>query len=388
MIAGRGGMVLAAASAACGLLLATLAPASAHPVRRPTHHARGRHAQRAHHTGAARRPRSALIRTDPSVPESAARTQLAGLIDNVAGATAVAFDDHDSTGLGMYALKVIPASKPGTYLGVYHVALSGGGYAVRVATSKDLLHWSNPTTLALDASQPTIAALPDGGYLVAFEKVPLLQPNVSQIVLRAYASQQLLLLGVPLAQYTIPNTLSDLHEGTPSLDQVSFPGGGGLLGLPLTDLGSSTITLGLHYYDPALRADRDAIGTLQGFSSWSAAPDATLNGALSGIGGDIGGRDVVDFLGWPFTIIEAQARLTDFSSWRVYLHDDTDGTLVPLTPTTPGGSSAFGNPKLTVVTDPHGQRALAVSLIVFTQGAGTQASGATEAGPLVYYAEF
>ncbi|HEX4110303.1 MAG TPA: hypothetical protein VHX88_19390 [Solirubrobacteraceae bacterium] len=321
------------------------------------------------------------------VSESAARSQLASLIDDVPAAS-TDFDDLDSTGLGVDAIKVIPSDTPGTYLGVYHVENPDGEYDVRVATSTNLLNWADPTRLAANASQATIAALPNGAYLVAYEKTRLLNPNVSHIVLRVYADQQLLLLGIPAGEYSVPNTLSAEHEGTPSINSVAFGPTSPLLGgLPLADLGPSSITVGFHYDVASLGVDREAQGTLTDFDSWSAAPYAPLNDAFGSARGNVGGRDELSFLGWPFTVVEAQSVKNDFASWRVYLYDDTGGSVTPLTPHTPGGSVAFGNPKVTVLTDPAGQRALVVSLFVFSQGAGVQASGATEAGSLVYYRE-
>jgi hypothetical protein len=99
--------------------------------------------------------------------------------------------------------------------------------------------------------------------------------------------------------------------------------------------------------------------------------------------GSIGGRDYVTFDGYPFTVIEAQSTPGSFASWRVYLWDQTAQLLTPLAPNTPGHSTAFGNPKVSIVTDPSGRRALVSSLFVFSEGAGPG-----EAGPLVYYNEF
>ena len=68
----------------------------------------------------------------------------------------------------------------------------------------------------------------------------------------------------------------------------------------------------------------------------------------------------------------------DWSSWKVYLVDETRAT--PLAFATDGGSHAFANPSAEVV-DLHGQPTLVVSLFVPQEGA---APG--EAGSLVYYA--
>jgi hypothetical protein len=315
--------------------------------------------------------------------EAAARDRLAALIDDVSGATGAVFDVHDSTGLGTDTIKVIPGAEPGTYLAVYHVDLGGQRFAVRVASSSDLVHWKMGATLARSASQPTIATLPGGGFLVAWEQGRWLRHGVSHLVLAAYANETLLLAGIPAAWRSLPNTLSAQHEGTPSIDSLQMSGDP-LLPVAPGALLSSRIRVGLHYYLPGPGVDRNAAGTLTNFRTWSAQPDPAINDAFGpAIAGNIGGRDHVEFDGHPFTIVEAQSRHGDFGSFRVYLLDDSDDTLLALHPRTPGGSVAFGNPKVTVLDDPAGHRALLVSLFVFSQGAGPQ-----ESGPLVYWSEF
>jgi hypothetical protein len=119
---------------------------------------------------------------------------------------------------------------------------------------------------------------------------------------------------------------------------------------------------------------------LTNFSSWRSTPNDLLNNAFgSSIAGNIGGRDYVTFEGYPFTVVEAQARKGDFGSWSVYLYDNTARTLTTLAPRTPGGSIAFGNPRVTVLQDPGGYRALVVTLFAFSIG-----NGPGEAGPLIY----
>lgn len=79
----------------------------------------------------------------------------------------------------------------------------------------------------------------------------------------------------------------------------------------------------------------------------------------------------------------------DWQNWRVWLYKFTEttayptgaGTVTPLSPLTPSGSTAFGNPSIAVVDRPSGGgKALVVSYYLFGQGA---APG--EAGSLIYY---
>ena len=321
-------------------------------------------------------------------PSAAARTQLIGLLQSVPAAPASSYVTRDSTGQPLGPIKII--DRPGGgYLGVYHVG-SGTSFAVRVATSTDLVRWNYSKMLARNASQPTIAALANGGFVVALEKYRPsllgLTPATGHLEFLFYPTVGDLLAGRHRQRFDAPHTLSTGFEGTPSIRATSLgPPPRRLLGLlPGAPMGNSSIQVGFHYLDTAAGVDRNATGVLNNFSSWSTRPNTQLNGAFGpSIGGSIGGRDHVDFQGYPFTVVEAESVKNDFGTWRLYLFDETAGTLTALTPVTPGGSVSLGNPRLSVVTDPAGRRALAVSLFVFGSGAGPG-----EAGELIYYNEF
>jgi hypothetical protein len=323
--------------------------------------------------------------TDPS---AAARADLVRLLDSVpAGAS---YRTTDSTGATVDTIKIIAGALPGSYIGVYHV-LSGGGFSTRLATSSDLVHWAYQTTLATAASQPTIAALPSGGYLVAVEKFVAsllgLTSSSSHLEFLYYPTLDALLAASAAQTFDASNQLSSAHEGTPSIGSVSVgapaPGTLGLLGgAPLSN---STISVGFHYdSNPKVGLDRNATGVLTNFSNWTEEDNPQLNSAFPpSVKGSIGGRDYVTFEGFPFTVIEAQTTPRSFASFRVYLWDPSAQLLTALAPGTARGSLAFGNPKVAVVTDPAGKRALVSSLYVFSE-----AAGAGEAGPLTYYNEF
>jgi hypothetical protein len=323
-------------------------------------------------------------------PSATARNQLVGLIDSVPSAPASSYATLDDTGEPLGPIKIIPSTTSGGYLGVYHVVGSDGRFSVRVGTSSDLVHWRYARTLALDASQPTVAALSNGGYLVALEAfVPSvlgLTASTSHLEFRFYPSLSALLGGRSAQTFDASHTLSRRFEGTPSIGAATVgPPARGLLplggGAPMSN---STVQIGFHYYDAAKGVDRNATGVLTNFSRWRSQPNSQLNNAFgSSIAGNIGGRDYVTFGGYPFTVVEAQTRKNDFGSWRVYLYDETARTLTALTPHTSGGSLSFGNPKVTVVTDPAGRRALVTTLYVFSLG---NAPG--EAGELIYYNDF
>ena len=88
---------------------------------------------------------------------------LASIIGAVTAATGYRYGVRDDVGNRMDTLTVID-SPAGGYLGVYHT-----GDQVNLATSNDLLTWSFRRTLDPQATQPSIVALPTGGFLTAVE---------------------------------------------------------------------------------------------------------------------------------------------------------------------------------------------------------------------------
>ena len=102
----------------------------------------------------------------------AARAELRDLIVDVTTATVSQFGLVDTTGAPMDTAKVISAPDVGRFIAVYHTGDDDLGFQVQVATSDDVLTWTPVATLADAASQPTIAAATDGGYVVAWEQQP------------------------------------------------------------------------------------------------------------------------------------------------------------------------------------------------------------------------
>jgi hypothetical protein len=314
----------------------------------------------------------------------------------------VRFGARDSAGTPLEGLKVIQTN--GRNVGVYH-AQTGGRYELYVGTSADLLHWTKTATLDTDASQGTLAALPDGGYVVAYEWTKpfelgpgrLLSPLSAitaakadriRIRFRYYATLERLLAGQISREFTAPRGLSASAQGTPSITSVALT----------PDLANSRIEVGLHY-----RADTDANGypdddrqgtaVLTNFSSLRSRVAKRLNTAFESANhlhrgyaksprGSFGDRDEITFDGAPLQLYEAQYRRNDFGSWRLFLRDRRSGALTGVRVATPGGSTSFGNPTVTELVAPGGRRALMVTMFVFAEGA---ASG--EAGSLIFYRE-
>jgi hypothetical protein len=325
----------------------------------------------------------------------------------------VRFGARDSLRTPLEGLKVIQTN--GRYVGVYH-AQARDRYELYVGTSTDLLHWTKTATLDTDSSQGTLAALPDGGYVVAYEwskpldavvaagnqllaplthLIPAAAPSVVakadriRIRFRYYATLDRLLAGQISREFTAPRALSATAQGTPSIASVALT----------PDLSNSRIEVGLHY-----RADTDGNGypdddrqgtaVLTNFSSWRSRVAERLNTAFQSATrlhrgyskaprGSFGDRDEITFDGAALQLYEVQYRRNDFASWRLFLRDRRTGLLSAVRVATPGGSTSFGNPTVSEVVAPSGRRALMVTMFVFSEGA---ASG--EAGSLIFYREF
>ncbi len=147
------------------------------------------------------------------------------------------------------------------------------------------------------------------------------------------------------------------------------------------NIDNSVIDVGGHYYWKCDR-DRQQRGRLTNFRSWSTSAQGNLDNALLhwGVGGNIGDRDAANYKGYTYGLMEGQYTKNNFGSWRAFIFDYQTGNAEPLNMRTDGGSTAFANPSFTALTAPNGQRALAVSMFIPSEGA---APG--EAGQLVYY---
>jgi hypothetical protein len=105
--------------------------------------------------------------TGSGLTVQAARAQLRDLIVDVRAATAHRYRVLDDLGrLG--PIKIIPIPEASTFAGVYFTSSDPHGtFHVQLATSPDLMDWTWRVELADQASQPTIAAVSDGGYVLA-----------------------------------------------------------------------------------------------------------------------------------------------------------------------------------------------------------------------------
>ncbi|MFQ6012196.1 MAG: amidohydrolase family protein [Thermoplasmata archaeon] len=290
------------------------------------------------------------------------------ILEDVSGATAFRYGARDDQGQVLDTIKIIE-NPEGGYLGVYHSSIAGT-FRVRLATSTDLLRWTFQGTLETRASQPTIAPLPDGGYLVAFEK----ESEGAHLRFQYYPDLESLLGAVPQRTFDAPQTLSSL-EGTPSIYEATMDGG----------IANSEIVVGFHFFRGALGVDRVATGVLRDFATWTATEEAAYNAELvsRGAQGNIGDRDSGEFRGRAYRLQEVQFAPRDWSSWRVFLYDVPTEAFTPLEIKTRAGSTAFANPTFTLLRSPSGADCVVVTYFLPHEGAK-----GGEAGQLIFYNEF
>ena len=304
------------------------------------------------------------------------------IISDVPGCTAYRYGSRDSVGNSMDTVKIID-DPAGGYLGIYHT-----GDEVKLAVSADVLTWTFVRTLDGAATQPTIRALSTGGFLTAVEYNDQAGSG-GRLRLRHYPHRSALWAGEFDRERTVLRTLSACNEGTPHIEAVRFGGNPEDSDRSGYGIDHSQIELGFHYQRKC-DVDRQAVGTLQNFSDWHSETASNLDAVLTKAAGDagrrvrgnIGGRDSFTVHGVRYTMYEVQHRKNDFGSWRVYLQTGRDGPVTALPITTHGGTTAFANPTVSVITTPPGRPALVVTLFVPFEGA---APG--EAGELVFYRE-
>lgn len=309
----------------------------------------------------------------------AAPPELTTMLENVSSAGGHRYNVVDDQGVGMDTAKIISSPQSG-YLAVYHHLLSNA-FQVRLATSSDLLTWHYVTTLESEASQPTVASLTDGGFLVGYEKrssATTCGGSGSCLAFRHYASTNALMSNTYGAGDTVvlSRSLSSCHEGTPNIYATTLN----------PDIGHSVINVGFHYHLNC-DVDRQAFGTLTNFSSWTAQPDSNVNQLFTGLGtvhGHVGDRDAFFYRGGAYSLIEAQSTKDDYRTWRPYLFDRKLNALTQLNLKTDGGSTSFGNPTYTELRVPPAGRLGFVS----TEFAFSEGAAPGEAGALLYFSEY
>ena len=311
--------------------------------------------------------------------QTSAADRLQRLIEDVPCQSSgrVAYDASDDRGDSMSVLDPIP-DPAGGYLGVYHTGFRRPGdpfmdFRISLAHSADLIHWTRVEVIdGSGASMPTLRTIAGSqGYLMAYEK-SLAVGNV--VRLRYYPSLAALLAGQFSAQHDLPRLFSPYNNGTPTILWAQWHGA----------LSRSVIQLGFHY-ESAPKGwrgpDREAIGTLRDFRTWSAWADSATDSDLNrqGLAGSHGDWRQFGFGGSLWRVYEAQTSYNDFGTWRVVLENPTSGQMysLALRMGTQTVANSFANPVARVEPGPNGQGlVLVVTMYLFA---------APAQGELVYY---
>jgi hypothetical protein len=294
------------------------------------------------------------------IPVEAAHTELRELITDVTAATAYRYGSSDDLGRPMGPVKIIWIPEAERFAAVYFVWTDEDrAFHVELGTSADLLDWTWQVELASQASQPTIAAASDGGYVVAWEQ----EPDPIHNVVEFFATWDDLRAGLATRHFDVPITIQACGEGTPSIGAAS----------------SLRVDLSFHYHADCER-DRQAEGTTD-WTTWRATAQPNLDRALIelGVRGHIGDRDRITFRGHALTLVEGQLVLDDWSSWRTFLYDAESGSAEQLRFRTHAGSLSVGNPSISRI-EIDGSQAILVTLFVFSEG-----SKGAEEGSLIFY---
>lgn len=277
-----------------------------------------------------------------------ARTELLGLITDVTQATAYRYKVTDDQGRHIGPLDVIWVPEAGRFAGVYFAWDDADqAFHTHLATSMDLLDWTWEVELADRASQPAIAAMSDGGYVVAWEQ----EPDPIHMVIASFDTWDDLRTATVGRRFDVPVTMPACGEGTPSIDAASH----------------ERVDLSFHYHGDCER-DRQASGWTD-WTTWraTARPERDLALIERGIDGHIGDRDTIDFRGHELMLLEGERVPGDWGSWRTFLYDDETGIAEEVWFKTHAGSRAFGNPSISEVRI-DGHDAILVTLYLFTEG--------------------
>ncbi|MEA2677583.1 MAG: hypothetical protein QOJ81_1724 [Chloroflexota bacterium] len=293
-------------------------------------------------------------------PGDAAHDQIKSYIEDVATSDGHVYAPRDDLGHDLSGAKIIQSADGSGFLAVYfHWDEATAEFRSNVGTSSDLLNWTWSAELGRKASQPTIAAASDGGYVVAWEQDP-----DNHLFFAYYPTEADLLDGRPTRTFEPPRQLSTCAEGTPSLYSAS----------------SASLDVAFHYYRDCL-VDRQARGSTD-WTNWSSHAVPELDAAMEwhGVEGGIGDRDgPFEFRGYQFMLFESMRTPEHWETFRLFLYDVASKTSSQLDMHTHAGSRAFTNPTIGFVTL-DGRPAM-VNYAFIPQEAGAP----TEINGVVYY---
>ncbi len=245
----------------------------------------------------------------------------------------------DNLGRGLDGLK-LEQEPNGSYLGVYHTLIGPDKFCLRLASSPILATqtWTHRTDIDCDfASQGELKRLPDGKYLLAFEKNPNHRPYIQ---VRLYNSAADLIANRVARAYDLPRTPKANSDGTPNFRWIRYNG----------NPDTMTIEIGFHYNRASDGKDINAIGFVRGLRAFDSYEHTVLNRLMeSKVGWHIGDRSFIQYKGRSYTLIEGMATKDDWNSWRLFLFDEAAQTLQQVDFATPKNSPSHGNPNLNIV---------------------------------------
>lgn len=244
---------------------------------------------------------------------------------------------RDHAGRSLDALE-IEQEDANRLVGLYHTLIGPDKFCLRVATAQTLAikTWQHVNDIDCDyASQGELKRLPDGKYLMAYEKNPT--GRRPYIRFRFYDSYQALLANQYSRQFDAPMTAGANADGTPNFRWIRYSG----------NPDTMTVEIGFHYNRSSDSRDINAIGFMRGFQSFDSYTHTALNDRLSMYAGwHLGDRTFIQYQGRNYTLVEAMTVKNDWNSWRLFLYDEGSGHIEPISFATPLNSPSHGNPSL------------------------------------------
>jgi len=334
----------------------------------------------------------------------AALGDLKALFSDLKEADGIKFGIKDDQGKQMACVHVYEAitepirSSFGNYFALYHASVDGE-FEVRLASSSDLMSWKFVRSLLLNADMPQVYRVSGSDWMLLVHEQWMNKGSQlpSQLGFKLYYNESDLFAGAHFNSHVSALSVGSHSqlEGTPSIYNAKLVQRKGYY---MVDA-----DIGFHFNNEA-GVDQVAQGRLTSFGptvvqpSWSAEEATSYNVAFKSLGaiGNIGQRESGILLGQHFLTQEANVGHmppTIWQDWRVWLYYFADSEtsfptsgggskILELNVTTPGGSTAFGNPSWQVVKCPKddGAKCLVVSYFLFGEGA---APG--ESGPCMFY---
>ena len=251
------------------------------------------------------------------------------------------------------------------YLAVYHRHDRGDYFKTELAASQDLKTWLALRTVSDASSMPDVRVLNDGSLLYAHERNPSGQRPYIDVM--HFRSIEFFVAGFePVNFFSIPSGKDASAEGTPSFGRIQYNG----------NILTSHIEITYHYFANGIN-DKNAGGSLVGFSKWQSNPSFDLNSRMQKIGYEqVGARERFQVGRTVYELVEGRpSNAANWSEWRVFLVNRCSGQITKLSPRLEGGAKSIGNPKISFLRLPSGDWAMALTLFVFLEGAAQTPPG-------------